>query len=239
MPTFPCTRGTLTLTGGEFQPEPVRFTYTPGALSLAPGSFGVGAGLRAEDGKRLPRLQRQQSYWNTKGEPTAQMQGHHQMMCERIEARFADIEDVLAQIQQAQADAAEAKQQSLATERKINLVNSRTEPVAGVVSASSDGTVTIANHQRVYGDGTSVNVTGGTLPGNAQGSFVRVYYNDPARVGGAVTYLGTTDEVVTEGDRHVVGGVNIPVAGLPAQEGNYPFPPGYVPDYRDLVEFPA
>lgn len=222
----------MTLTGGTFNPEPIRFTYTPGAMALAGGSLEAGPGLAVSDGERLARLQRQQTYFDDVGRPTAQMQQHWQRTMERLEARFTDIETVLAQIQAAQTMAAAAQQNVLTVAGKVDLANSYTSPVSGVVSATSDGVVTVTSHSRVYGDGTSVAVNGGTLSGFATGSFVRVYYSDPARSGGAVTYMGSTGDVIQQGSTHVVGGVAIPALGSPTESGAPFIPPGYVRDYR-------
>jgi hypothetical protein len=234
MPSFPYTPGALTLTGGTFNPEPIRFTYTPGALTLSGASIGAGPGLGATDGEKLARLMRQQSYFDEGGRPTSQMQIHWQRTMERIEQRFTDIESVLAQVQAAQTMAAAAQQSVLVVEAKVDLANSYTDPVAGLLTGSSAGVVTIASHSRVYGDGTTVAVTGGSVSGFTSGQFVRVYYVDAARAGGAVTYLGTTSEVIQQGDTHVVGGVTIPVMGEADATGAGTVPPGYVPDYGDL-----
>lgn len=97
-----------------------------------------------------------------------------------------------------------------------------------VVSADNTGLVTIANHDRKYGDGTSVAVTGDTLAtGEAPGTIVYAYYSDPDREGGAVTYLYSTTEADAAqiGDVHNVGAVEIPAAGT--VDGGYARPPGY------------
>ncbi len=135
--------------------------------------------------------------------------------------------EILNEIQAvlAVAQAADAKASSVQT--TVSLANSYVEP-SSVLSAASDGTITIAAHTRVYGD-TSVSVDGGSITGFAQGAFVQVYYDDAAREGGAVSYQGTTSLVSQEGARHIVGGVTIPATGEPPVEGQGPRPPGYVP----------
>lgn len=245
MPSFPYTPGILVLTGGEFQPEPVRFTYTAGELTLSGGSFapgpnlspGVGTALTAVldflfageeivDEHRRPTRRFQQIWENAIGtlKDTVALQG----------GEIDELQEIYARIDTAQATATAAVQTANATQQQINLADSRTDPVSGVLSAASDGTITIAAHNRVYADGASVAVDGGTVTGQAPGAFVRVYYTDPARSGGAVTYLGTTAEVVQEGETHVVGGVTIPAVGELPASGQPPFPPGFVPDYREL-----
>lgn len=234
MPSFSYTPGTLTLTGAEIFPIPIRLTYTAGALALTGGSYtSFGPNLTVTDGDRLPRLNRGVSYFDKSGAPTQQMQSHWQRFAERIEARFTDIEDVLAQIQQAQATAADAKQTADATATADALNKSFPSP-STILSATSAGTITITAHTRIYGDGTSVAVDGGSLSGWSQGQFVQVYYDDAARAGGAVSYQGTTDVIAQAGSRHIVGGVAIPLAGELPVDGYPPFPPGYVPDTRGL-----
>jgi hypothetical protein len=118
-----------------------------------------------------------------------------------------------------------------------SLVNSyidSTSFTAPLISASSTGTITIQTHTRVYGDPTlnpNVSVTGqiGMSTGAASGDTVRVFYNDPTRAGGAVTYQFTIDPAappVQTGDTHSVGSVIIPSTGTSG--GKYVKPPGYV-----------
>lgn len=103
-----------------------------------------------------------------------------------------------------------------------------------LVSANSLGKVTIANHSRQYGDPTlnpTVTVQGGSLlTGATSGSVVRIYYNDPTRQGGVVTYLYTVDPApipVQGGDVHSVGSVEIPATG--SVDGGVVRPPGWSP----------
>lgn len=96
------------------------------------------------------------------------------------------------------------------------------------IEADDLGQVVIAAHTRFYGDGTSVDVDGGTIStGEAAGSVLRFYYDDSQHAGGAVTYLYTVDPTaapIQSGARHVVGKVEIPASGT--QDGTYLLPPG-------------
>lgn len=136
----------------------------------------------------------------------------------------------------AAANTAAANAQGVAdsTSSESSLVNSYpanfTPPL---VSADAAGNVTIANHDRVYGNTTlnpTVAVTGGTIPTTGVATdVVRIFYNDPTRAGGAVTYLYTVDPAappVQGGNTHSVGAVTIPGAGT--SPGNPLQPPGYV-----------
>lgn len=121
-----------------------------------------------------------------------------------------------------------------AQKAETSLVNSFVQNfTAPLISADSAGTVTVANHDRVYGDvilNPAVSVTGGSFATTASiGDVVRVYYDDPGRAGGSVTYQYTIDPTaspVQSGNRHSVGAVTIPAVGT--QDGNYVRPPGYV-----------
>jgi hypothetical protein len=150
-------------------------------------------------------------------------------------ASISELEAIYAGINTAQATASAAAQQTQATAAAVSLANSYTDPVSGLLTASSAGAVTISAHRRIYGDGLSVDVNGGALSGLSPGDFVRVYYNDPARTGGTVSYLSTTGDIVQQGDVHVLGGVLIPAVGELPSSGAPSTPPGYVPDYRDFL----
>lgn len=120
------------------------------------------------------------------------------------------------------ATAATLAEQSLNTSRVANF----TPPM---IQADSAGNVTIANHDRIYGNGDVVPVTGGVVAtGYANPDVARIYYVDPARAGGVVTYLFTQDEedAAQTGDVHSVGAVEIPAVGT--QDGGWVRPPGYV-----------
>lgn len=129
--------------------------------------------------------------------------------------------------------AANAQAASDASAAETSLVNSFvTNFTPPVIQADSAGNVTIANHDRQYGDtalNPTVSVAGDVIAtAAANPDIVRIYYDDPTRAGGAVAYLFTVDPVdppVQGGDRHVVGAVQIPAAGT--SDGGYVRPPGY------------
>ncbi len=80
--------------------------------------------------------------------------------------------------------------------------------------AGSNATVTISSHTRLYGDGTSVSVTGGSVTALAYSTLYFVYYDQASRAGGSVTYAATTSQTTAAqtGDRHLVGQVTTPAA---------------------------
>lgn len=220
--------------------RPVRFSYAGATLTLGAGQVDIGPNLETgllSGTVRLDRLMRSVLITQT-APPTMQFQAFWQRHCEAIEAAFRaaqsqidTLEQVVAGLQAAQQAAAQANQGVEMLSAGISLQSSRTDPVDGLLTGTSDGTVTIAAHSRVYTTGTTettVPVDGGSVSGFAQGAYVRVYYLDAAREGGAVTYQGTTAEVTQTGDTHVVGGVTIPQIGSPPASGEGTTPPGYV-----------
>lgn len=226
---------------------PVRLVFDAARLTLSGGTVALGpnfqSGLTAST-IRLDRYQRAVPIVDKNGNPTMQEQAANQRNLEAIETAFRGlagqvdfINTILTALQQAQADAAAANQSVAVLNAGVSLSSSRTEPVDGLLSATSDGVVAISAHSRVYATGTtetSVAVNAGSISGFAPGAFVRVFYMDSARAGGAVAYQGTTAEVTQTGDTHVVGGVTIPQAGEPPSEGLGTTPPGYVREANDL-----
>ncbi len=145
-----------------------------------------------------------------------------------IEDALADLDTAIAA---ADAAAASANAAAASVTAEQSIVTSY--PSGVTLTANSSGDVTINTHNRVYGDSSlnpTVSVTGAVLvTGAAPASVVRIYYNDPTRAGGAVTYLFTVDPAappVQGGNLHSVGAVTIPAAGT--QGGNGVRPPGYV-----------
>lgn len=155
-----------------------------------------------------------------------------------IKEALENLDDAVAAAQAA-ADAAQdaaddaagsANTGRLETSLTSSYITNFTTPL---ISADSSGNVTIANHDRVYGD-PALNptraVTGGSVStGATSPSIIRVYYDDPTRAGGSVTYQFTVDPAAPpaqSGNRHSVGAVQIPAAGT--QDGNFVKPPGFV-----------
>lgn len=87
--------------------------------------------------------------------------------------------------------------------------------------AGSSVTITVSAHTRAYGNGDTVSVDGGTVTGLSYGTVYYVYYLDPARAGGAVTYQASTDpsDAVQIGTVHSAGSAATPLAAAPDQDG--------------------
>lgn len=193
---------------------------------------------------KLPRLQAGFQIVNPKdGTPTNAMIQWWQSVAEQAETAINGVEAALAAAGIA-LDAAEAANTAAGnaqtaadtTSAETSLVNSYVDNfVAPIITSDNLGNVTIATHDRVYGDPTlnpTVSVDGDTIAtGEVSPSTVRIYYNDPTRAGGAVAYLFTVDPAtppVQGGDTHSVGAVTIPAAGT--QDGGFIRPPGYTTD---------
>jgi hypothetical protein len=243
MPSFTYSPASLAWGGGTVLMTPVRLEYTAAALAWA-GSTTVGVGPNlgsslAEEFIRLDRLMRGDQIQGSDG-VSQRFQRLWQETVEKIERAFEYVNSVnttqqatLDALTAAQALAASAKQQAEATDSSIALVNSKTNPIDGLLTATSDGVITISAHTRDYADGASVSVNAGSVTNT--GPFVRVYYMDAARTGGTVTYLATTEEITQTGNVHIIGGVTIPALGDPPSEGTGTTPPGYV---REVSENP-
>jgi len=164
------------------------------------------------------------------------------------------LSDTVAAIQAAQ-DAADAASAAAATaqaeaatatttaEEITNATSLSNSYVGGLTLGASDTgasvTVTVSAHTRYYpqasGATTSVGVNSGSLPDLGYTITYYVFYDDPARTGGAVTYQATADpaEAAQVGDRHFVGAISTPAAGSPPSTGSGPRPPG-VNSYEQL-----
>lgn len=144
----------------------------------------------------------------------------------------ADAAQAAANSAQTAADAAQGSADAQA--RETSLVNSYTTGFAGaLLTANTSGSVTIQAHTRVYGDSIlnpNASVSGTVLTtGATPGQIVRVFYNDPVRTGGAVSYYFTIDPAVfpaQSGNTHSVGAVEIPAVGT--NSGKNLRPPGYI-----------
>lgn len=154
-----------------------------------------------------------------------------------VEGQIIDLRMVLNRLEAAEDKAEAARTQAAATAYANALETSYPDP-GNVLSAGAGGGVTIAAHNRVYGDGKRVPVNAGFVSGFAPDDYVTVYYVDAARSGGAVMYQATTGLVAQKDATHIVGQVTIPQAGEPDAGGTAPTPPGYTPQNRNTGREP-
>lgn len=143
----------------------------------------------------------------------------------------ADIVTSLEKAGIAITTAEEAKQLAIANAKMNALANSYVSPT-DVLSSMLDGTtatITIADHSRVYGDGSTVAVEGATLTGLALSTTFYVVYQDADHKGGTVTYTTTTDSLSAgqSGNQHLVGSITTPTSGSTTpSSGSTTAPPG-------------
>lgn len=212
---------------------------------------------------RLTRLSTSAPITDSAGNPNSLLIRWWNDVCTSIETSVNGLAGIVAAIQAVQdaaatATAAAASAQTSAqtahtaavtaqgtangTNAFSSLQGSYVSPtnVLTATDAGASATITIAGHNRIYGDGTTVAVTGGALPGLAYSTSFSVYYDDPARAGGAVTYHSTSDPATASPsaanpDRHFVGAVKTPAAlgspisGIGAVSPNIALPSGYFP----------
>lgn len=253
MPSETITPASFAITWGEVVTEPARVTAGALALALTMGSVVAGPGLSpglTDDLQAVTdTLFASEAIVDDQGRPTRRFQQIWQNTIEALVTvvtsqggSISELQAIYAGINTAQSTASTAVQLGQTTERRRGHEGSYTSPVA-VLSAASDGTVTIIAHQRFYLDDEEnpVSVDGGNVTGFAPGDNVTVYYADPARAGGAVSYQGTTSAVAQTGDTLVAGQVPIPEVGQPSQSGTSPtapgwgYPEGYDPNGAYLV----
>ncbi len=242
MPSLAFTPAALRLSGADIVPQPVRFGFTPATLRLVGGPVMAGPSLSTDLtdlSAVLDTLFSSEAIVDAQGRPTRRLQqiwenaiGGIKAVLEGQGLSINELRNLYAALNTAQTTAAAAAQQAQAADDAKALEQSYVDPL-GCVTASSSGLVSIAGHTRIYGDGTSVAVDAGSVGGFTPGVYVTVYYNDPARSGGAVTYLGTTGLIGQTGSTHIVGQVTIPAAGAPDASGSTTTPPGYNPKLPD------
>lgn len=192
---------------------------------------------------RLPRLQRLAAITERDGSPSRAFHQWFDTYGKNIEDAFAQLEATVTAIAAAQAaadaanaaaataEAAAATAQSAAD--AVSLETSlNTSYVTGLTLTASDAgtnaTITISAHTRVYGDGTSLAVSGGSLTALSYSTLYYVYYVDATRADTTPTYQATTDPFTAAqtGDTHLVGSVTTPAAAAGNTTGGGTQPPG-------------
>lgn len=109
-----------------------------------------------------------------------------------------------------------------------NLIATSSQSLVSI--AATDTTITIGDHTRFYADKT-VPVTGAALTGLEASTSYNLYYDDPARAGGAVAWEATTDFFAAQNSaenpaRHFGGYITTDVAGGGGTTGGGSLPPG-------------
>ncbi len=192
---------------------------------------------------RLPRLPTNQQLIDSNGFPTTVFVLWWAEFANAIELNVNDINIALeaagialdaaeaADAAAAAADAAASAAQGAANTvtAAASLANSY---VTGITVTATDFgasvNISISAHTRVYGDGTSVSVSGGVITGQPYSTTLYIYYDQASRAGGSVIYVATTniDDVAQLNDRHSVAQVDTPAAAAPPNNGGGVRPPG-------------
>lgn len=238
MPSVAVVPAQFAIAWGDVRTSPARLTANRLSLGVTLGEVVAGPGTGVALSVTTPelnRLTRYEQLTNSDGTPSVRLMAIWQEAMDKIEDAFAalstqvgDNTTLLNQIRAAQALARAANDNANEVASRTSLADSYTDPV-GVLTAANDGTVAIASHDRVYGNGSSVSVNSGSVTGFVSGDYVTVYYVDAGREGGAVAYQGTTGPISQEGATHIVGQVTIPGAGEPPATGSGTAAPGYNP----------
>lgn len=171
--------------------------------------------------------------------PTEAFHQWWQEIAKNLETSFGDMETVQADILAAQADITAAQADIVSAQadielalRRINIGLSATQPTSILTAsdAGTDATITIAGHNRIYGDGTVLAITGGSLMGLAYTTTYAIYYDDVTLADGTPTFVATTtltDAQANKVDgRHFVGQITTPASGGGGTSGSGPTPPG-------------
>lgn len=198
---------------------------------------------------RLPRLNSGAPIVDKEGIPTKAFTRFWDEFATAIEGALNNITDALAaaDIAQAAADTAIAAAATAQTSADSAAADAAAAQAAADAAAPNDlvslqqsgvssncaingqdigpdAQITISAHTRYYGDGTSVAVNAGNGAGLVNDTVYWVYYDDPTRAGGAVTYIFATTSADSfpsdvNPDRHYVGKVTTPATGQPDTDG--------------------
>lgn len=239
MPSVAVVPAQFEIEWGAVSTVPARLTTAPLALRLTMGTVLAGTDIDINSQASVPNLNRlhaREHLHNPDGTPSHRFMAIWQEQATKTEEAFAsltgqvsDLETLVRRIEEAFNKAQAAQDAANDVRDKQDLADSYPDP-ASVVTFANDGTATVAAHHRKYPiSGGRVSVDGGSVSGFTAGQYVTVYYNDPGKEGGAVTYLGTTEAIAQSDGRHIVGQGTIPSAGSPPAGGGGPTGPGYTP----------
>lgn len=97
----------------------------------------------------------------------------------------------------------------------VQIANSYTSPtqILSATESGGVGSIEVIAHDRLYPDGTSVSLTGGTVTGLTNDTAYYLYYDDLSRSETAPTFAATTDPNIAQSgvDRHALGRIRTPV----------------------------
>lgn len=106
-----------------------------------------------------------------------------------------------------------------ATVNRLKRIGSHTNPTTIMITEDDGATasIQIMDHQRIYADGTILEVTGGTTSGLTGGTRYAAYYDDVTLLNPVPTYIFTADlevaQSATADGRHFLGIITTPTPG--------------------------
>jgi hypothetical protein len=180
---------------------------------------------------RIPNFQQARAIVDKDGRPSADFLRY-------INKAFQDIQNsanavIAAQNAADAANAAAANANAAATAVTDASALANSYPTGLTITATDAGTdvtIAISAHTRVYAyePPTSVSVNAGGFTAQPYDTLLYIYYSQPSRAGGAVTYQITTDATLVAqlGDVHSVGRVLTPASGAAPNNGGGTSPPG-------------
>jgi hypothetical protein len=174
----------------------------------------------AGDPLQLPPLPSTEPSWGA-------FQVWWQQVKEAIEASDAAQQYILDAIEEAVTGS-----NGLATRTAILGSYSIPTMIITATDVGANVTITIAAHNRQYGDGTDLSVAGGSLTGKSYSTTYAIYYDDETMLDTTPTYVATTNLEEAQHNygpgRHYVGTVTTPAAaGGPTTGGSPPAGSGY------------
>lgn len=227
---------------------PPRASEAPFHLRLGMGTAraGPGTNLTPVDGSliKLDRLVRLEGITDSSGVPTIRFQTIWQRQCEAIERAFGnqqgqitDLTAIIERLQSVEELASVAVDTAQQVQLSTDTAGSWVEP-SRVMSKAVGAPIDVFSHTRVMPDGQRISVNGAMVSVNQAWSGAYVYYDDPAKAGGNVTYIASETAVAQLGGRFNVGYIRFPTAGQPPSLGNGPSPPGntvWPEDFREDI----
>lgn len=230
----------LTVTAGAITTNREVDMLTPLGLKITGGfvlnGLGTGGALSEISLALLGRLDRNLL---EKGFNSQEFQLRWQRLCEALETSINAMNAAvnantvnIAALQAISAQAQAANDNATSVSTRTSIEGSYPDPTK-VLTASGDGTITIAAHTRRYTNGDTASVDAGSLSGLANETTYTVFYSDAAREGGAVSYQSSTQVVAQSGNIHVVGRVAVPASGAANNTGDSPTAPGVPPPATD------